>query len=204
VSGLRFRIVRIEQVVRMNAEAPEPPRPTDPDPRPAGRGAAARHACDFLSTSGDRSLDTPAALSRQFDEAVSRAAAMPAPAREDARRALTAYPRLRILAPVFAVAEQIDDGWRSATMPCDTPQLARDALAAYFSRIVPAIECPDADESAEYAAAALRLELERADDLTVAGRRFRIVRVEKIARLGADGPEPPRPSDFDPETPGGM
>ena len=126
---------------------------------------------------------------------------MPAPVREDACRALTAYPRLRIMAPAFAVAEQIDDGWRSATMPCDTPQRARDTLAAYFSRIVPAIEHPGATECAEYAAAARRLDHERADDLTVAGRRFRIVRVEKIARLGPDGPEPPRPSDFDPELP---
>jgi hypothetical protein len=204
VAGLRFRIVRVEQIVRMSAEAPEPPRPTDPDPHPAGRGGAARCAREFLSTADDRSSVTPAELSRQFDEAVSRAGAMPASVHDDACRALTAYPRLRIMAPAFAVAEQIDDGWRSATMPCDTPQRARDTLAAYFSRIVPAIEHPGVTECAEYAAAARRLARERADDLTVTGRRFRIVRVEKITRLGSDGPEPPRPSDFDPEPPIGI
>ncbi|GAA2100046.1 DUF5954 family protein [Actinomadura alba] len=201
VAGLRFRIVRVEQVVRMNAEAPEPPRPTDPDPRPSGRGIAAGRVREFLPTADDGSMASTAELGRQFDEAVSRRGVLPAPVREDACRAMTAYPRVRIMAPVFSVAEQVDDGWRSATMPCDTPQRARDTLAAYFSGIVPAIEQPDVTEREEYAAAARRLELERADDLTVAGRRFRIVRVEKVARLGPDGPEPPRPSDFDPEPP---
>ncbi|TDD64229.1 DUF5954 family protein, partial [Actinomadura rubrisoli] len=35
--GRRFRIVRIEQLVRTGPDGPEPPRPTDLDPHPADR-----------------------------------------------------------------------------------------------------------------------------------------------------------------------
>jgi Family of unknown function (DUF5954) len=46
-----------------------------------------------------------------------------------------------------------------------------------------------------------RLDEQRADDLEVAGRRFRVVRVERLVRIGPDGPEGPRPSDPDPQLP---
>lgn len=39
-----------------------------------------------------------------------------------------------------------------------------------------------------YATAADQLDAERADELTVAGRRFRVVRVERLVRIGPDGP----------------
>jgi Family of unknown function (DUF5954) len=59
----------------------------------------------------------------------------------------------------------------------------------------------DPDQRAVYAEGADRLDDERADELTVAGRRFRIVRVERLIRVGPDGPEGPRPSDPDPQLP---
>jgi uncharacterized protein DUF5954 len=201
VAGRRFRIIRVEQVIRMSAEAPEPPRPTDPDPRYPGPDEDALPPDEFLSVADEPPGFAAAELICQFQGELPAAETMPADVRRDAHRALTAYPRLRILSPVFTVAEQIEDGWRSATMPCGTPQRARETLAVYFSQIVPAIEEPGEAEGTEYVAAAQRLECERVDDLTVAGRRFRIVRIERVARLGVDGPEPPRPSDFDPEPP---
>jgi uncharacterized protein DUF5954 len=201
VAGRRFRIIRVEQVIRMSADAPEPPRPTDPDPRHPARGEEAPPPDEFLSLADDTPGFAAAELMCQFRAELPSAETTPAEVRQDALRALSAYPTLRIMAPVFTVAEQIEGGWRSATMPCDTPQRARETLAVYFSQIVPAIEEPSEAEGTEYASAAQRLTYERVDDLTVAGRRFRIVRIEKIARLGADGPEPPRRSDFDPEPP---
>jgi hypothetical protein len=201
VAGRRFRIIRVEQIIRMSAEAPEPPRPTDPDPRYPGPSDDAPPPDEFLALSGDQPGFAAAELMCQLHNELPTAEAAPPEVRRDAYRALTAYPRLSLMAPVFTVAEQTEDGWRSATMPCDTPQQARNTLAVYFSQIVPAIEDPGEAEGTEYAAAAQRLERERVDDLTVAGRRFRIVRIEKIARLGPDGPEPPRRSDFDPEPP---
>jgi hypothetical protein len=201
VAGRRFRVIRVEQIIRMSADAPESPRPTDPDPRSPGRAEDEQPPDEFLAAADDPPGFAAAELMCQFHNEVPTAEAAPADVRRDAYRAQSAYPRLSIMAPVFTVAEQIDGGWRSATMPCDTPQRARDTLAVYFSQIVPAIEDPGEAEGTEYAVAAQRLERERVDDLTVAGRRFRIVRIEKIARLGADGPEPPRRSDFDPEPP---
>lgn len=37
----------------------------------------------------------------------------------------------------------------------------------------------------------------RRNGIEVAGRRFRVVRIERITLMGPDGPEPPRPTDFD-------
>ncbi|MCW2898105.1 MAG: hypothetical protein JWO67_370 [Streptosporangiaceae bacterium] len=203
VAGRRFRILRVEQVVRMNTGVPEPPRPTDPDPRPGGRGVMPRTP-EFLPAAGEDLHGTAAAeLTGRYEDTVPDAGTVPVGVRGDACRALTDYPRLRIMAPTFAATERIDGGWRSATMPCDTPQQARDTLAAYFSHVVPAVEHPGEAERAHYAAAAERLHRDRVDDLTVAGRRFRVVRIGRIVRLGTDGPEPPRRSDFDPEPPAG-
>jgi len=52
-----------------------------------------------------------------------------------------------------------------------------------------------------YGAAADQLDAERADDLAVVGRCFRVVRAERLVRIGPDGPEGPRPSDPDPQPP---
>lgn len=47
-------------------------------------------------------------------------------------------------------------------------------------------------------AAAVRLDWEKIDEMTVLGTRYRVVRAERFIRTGPDGPEPPRPSDPDP------
>jgi Family of unknown function (DUF5954) len=44
------------------------------------------------------------------------------------------------------------------------------------------------EERSLYAAAADRLDAERPSDLAVAGRRFRVVRVERLVRIGQTGP----------------
>jgi hypothetical protein len=59
----------------------------------------------------------------------------------------------------------------------------------------------DETERAVYAAAAGQLDAGRGSELAVAGRRFRVVRVERLIRIGPNGPEGPRPSDPDPEPP---
>jgi len=52
-----------------------------------------------------------------------------------------------------------------------------------------------------YAAAADELDAGRRWELEVARRRFRVVRVERLVRIRPDGPEGPRPSDYDPQPP---
>ncbi|HUZ54753.1 MAG TPA: DUF5954 family protein [Streptosporangiaceae bacterium] len=75
------------------------------------------------------------------------------------------------------------------------------ARATYFTTMIPATLQPSPQERAAYQDAARLLERERRSQLTVARRRFRIIRVETAIRAGPDGPEPPRPSDHDPDPP---
>ncbi|WP_275407078.1 DUF5954 family protein [Actinomadura bangladeshensis] len=102
------------------------------------------------------------------------------------------------LTPVFTVAERSERRWRPVGRLHDAPQQAREALITYFRHVVPAVESPADADVARFAEAAELLEDEtRRNGIAVAGRRFRIVRVERITLMGPDGPEPPRPTDFD-------
>lgn len=195
VAGRRFRVIRVEQIIRMNAEEPEPPRPTDPDPRvPWPRRQETLCAPPAYT-------DAQAELALQFAEAVHRPGFLSGEARAQAQQAIVDHPVLIAMAPAFSVAEYLHDGWRSATAACETPQRARQSLAEYLQHVIPAVEQPSEDTRTAYVHAALRLTTARLNELKVLGRRFRIVRLEKIARLGPEGPEMPRPSDFDPDPP---
>lgn len=104
--------------------------------------------------------------------------------------------------PVFGVArERPAGGW--ALQPYFSglaPQDARDSLGAYFRRV--AKEAGPPRKAAEYQAAGELLDWEPLNDLTVCGRRYRVVRAERFIRMGPDGPEPPRVTDPDPSEPG--
>src|SRR5690606_28565709 len=79
----------------------------------------------------------------------------------------------------------------------------RESLVTYFRHVVPAIESPGDADLAQFAEAAELMEDEtRRNGIAVAGRRFRIVRVERITLMGPDGPEPPRPPALDARWPG--
>ncbi|MEU5989485.1 DUF5954 family protein [Spirillospora sp. NPDC047418] len=180
--GRRFRIVRIEQLVRTGPDGPEPPRPTDLDPPPAGRGY------DLLPADGPASDLVTAELLCQVLDAAAAAGGEPT----------GAFLTPVALTPVFTVAERSERRWRPVGRLHDAPQQARDALITYFRHVVPAVESPADADVARFAEAAELLEDEtRRNGIAVAGRRFRIVRIERITLLGPDGPEPPRPTDFD-------
>ncbi|WP_157963667.1 DUF5954 family protein [Actinocorallia populi] len=199
VAGRRFRIIRVEQILRLNLSGePEPPRPTDPDPRTA---PAPRY--ETLGPSGRAGHPEAecAELAVRFAEAVEQPGAPNEQARSDARRAARSHPVPIPMLPAFSVAEYLHDGWRSSTAACPTPQRAREALAEYLQQVAPVVERVDEPTRTAYDRAAARLLAGRLDALEVCGRRFRIIRVEKAARFGEDGPEPPRPSDFDPDPP---
>jgi hypothetical protein len=119
----------------------------------------------------------------------------------DARRALRTHPRVALLAPRFAVAEESDGDWPARTGAIRSPRDARRALATYLREIVPAVHEPPEEELTAYREAAARLEHERLHQVRVAGRRFRIIRLETAVRVGPGGPEIPRPSDHDPDPP---
>lgn len=179
--GRRLRIVRIEQLVRTGPDGPEPPRPTDLD-----TGSAARF--ELLPEEGPASDLATAELLCQVLDAAAAAGDEPS----------GAFLTPVALAPAFTVAERSERRWRPVGRLHDTPREARESLVTYFRHVVPAIESPGDADLAQFAEAAELMEDEtRRNGIAVAGRRFRIVRVERITLMGPDGPEPPRPSDFD-------
>jgi uncharacterized protein DUF5954 len=123
---------------------------------------------------------------------------------DDARRARQQYPLLALIPPLFAPVQQVvEDGrprWRTMSTADGYPQSARDELARGL-RIRCHREPNTPAETVEIEAAFDRLDHERHDEMTVAGRRYRIARIERLARTNLDGPEPPRPTD--PDTAGG-
>ncbi|MGI5215104.1 DUF5954 family protein [Plantactinospora sp. CA-290183] len=123
---------------------------------------------------------------------------------DDARLRSVAFPTLLWAAPMFGCAEEVHGRWRVLRLNADEPQDARDGLASHFRKVFS--ETPrtagHAAERAECEAAYELLDWEPVDQLTVNGRRYRIIRAQPFIRMGPDGPEPPRPTDPDPYPPG--
>lgn len=215
VNGRRYRVGRIERMVRIGPDGPEPPRSSDtasppgvpwhkvPDP--------SLGFIDEIALSG-----TAAALTRYW----LRNRIPDCPSEEmkhDAGRALHSHPRLVLLPAIFTVAEEVDGRWRTAGGTYPTPQTTRDHLADRFRVAIPGPDSPDPQFARaavqmgrqspgpavcqEYAQAADLIEQEGRNEIHVADCHFRIARLEQIIRLSADGPEPPRPSDPDPYGP---
>ncbi|WP_344270730.1 DUF5954 family protein [Actinomadura napierensis] len=196
-AGRRFAIVRVERLVRTGPDGPEPPRPSDPDPRPASLPASYRRPYDLLSDEGTGSdLATAELLCQVLDAAACSG-------NEPSGAFLTPVT----LAPAFTVAERVPAGppgqgrrrrWRPVGRLHATPQQARDSLIGYLRDVAPVVEGLGETDAAAYAEAAeLLAEETRRNGIAVAGRRFRIVRIERITLMGPQGPEPPRPTDFD-------
>ncbi|WP_405865833.1 DUF5954 family protein [Streptomyces sp. NBC_01515] len=102
---------------------------------------------------------------------------------------------------IFGVAEEIETGgWKIVSLfSTPYPQGARDTMAMTFREQARAAEdAGDPETRREWLRNAERLDWEALDELTVLGRRFRIVRGDQFIRMGPTGPEPPRPSDPDP------
>ena len=107
-----------------------------------------------------------------------------------------------LLGTWFAIGERTDGRWRQAWVgEHATPAQARASLVSYLREYAPMFEKPGSQTCAAYEDAAGALERDRGIEITAAGRPFRITRIERVARMNADGPEPPRPSDFDPYSP---
>ncbi|WP_052398190.1 DUF5954 family protein [Streptomyces sp. NRRL F-5123] len=108
---------------------------------------------------------------------------------------------LMVRGPLFGVAVQDEGGaarWRVVTpVTAATGQDARDSLNSllwFRARD----ETQDRAERRALLAAVARLETERVDELTVLGRRYRVVRAEEYAGAGPEGIEGPRPTDAEP------
>lgn len=199
VRGERFRIVRAERFIRMGPDGPEPPRATDPDPGGPGDPETATDPADGLVIAPYEAADATSdgILTAELLAAVSRNDAVPAAVAEDSRTAVHTHPGGLLLPATFMTAEREGGSWRPDSAGISTtPQAARDGLAMYLRVMVAWQKDLTPEEHEPYKRAADLLDGERRDELDVAGRHFRIIRVERLMRLGPDGPEGPRLSDL--------
>ncbi|MET9440010.1 DUF5954 family protein [Streptomyces sp. NPDC006610] len=121
-------------------------------------------------------------------------------AEQEAWEAAQRYPDLMGLglAEFFYARECETGGWELLSNGTDTPQGARDSLGSFFRlRAKGAEDSGDEQARRKWMAAARRMDREVVDEVRVRGERFRIVRACRFLRMGAGGPEPPRPSDPD-------
>ncbi|MFE2293475.1 DUF5954 family protein [Streptomyces sp. NPDC059452] len=198
-AGVRYRVVRADEFARIGGGRLEPPRPSDPDSDdwdmrapepPRTKGFVVDHAAAVGLTEGlDRLNLLPLSYtSSRFPEDV----------RADSQRALTTHPGVVLLPATFRVVERKDNSWSMVTGQFSTPQGARRSLVYYFKEVLPKLEKVSEKDIAIYARAADKFAGRlRPNELVVRGRRFDVVRVERVMRIGPDGPEKPRPSDVD-------
>lgn len=213
VAGRRYRIGRLERFCEVGPDGPVLPLPTDPDDEP---GTRAEHAPRRVLGAINVNARTASEAAMLRYELRNKTPADGDPRMQhDAWDALNTYPRVMIMPTEFALAQQEDDGsWTRVYSLKPTPQAVRDALASSLrfecgadhpdpetAKFLTGLPSPGPERVAELCAAADMIDRERPSDFTAAGRRYRIARTEQLIRLGNDGPEPPRPSDPDPEGP---
>nr|MDT0657124.1 DUF5954 family protein [Micromonospora sp. DSM 115978] len=203
VNDRRYRVIRGQPFVRMGPDGPEPPRPTDPDPYPPGETHRAPSPLNgFVIDPAAATGLADGLLRMEMIPAFYKAGIVPDDVRIDSRRALSSHPNVVLLPVGFTVGEYVHGRWQPrsfATYP--TPQGARDAGAVTFSDILPHEDATIDEVMAAYHRALTERPSPRSDDFVVRGVRCRVTRVETFVRVGPDGPEGPRPSDWDPEPP---
>ncbi|MFG2551374.1 DUF5954 family protein [Streptomyces sp. NPDC048581] len=202
--GVRYRIVRGDEISRCDGnDRLEPPRPTDPEPaeRTWERRAAHTPSPDLdLVLDPDPKDDGPmaGAVRAGLRGFAYRGVRFPADVRRESEEALRSHPQVVLLPVCFSVVERERTGWEPALALQATAHDARRVLYDAMGEMWPLLYRFDDDKKAVYEKAAEEFRaLERADEARVAGRRFQVCRVERVLRMGPDGPETPRPSDVD-------
>lgn len=203
--GVRYRVVRGDELGRTGDYGLEPPRPTDPEPADLswdGRDESPSPDVGFVLDPGRDEGPMAGALRLGLRDFAYTGVRFPAAVREDSARAVLTHPDVVRLPIGFAVAEREETGWIPHGTLMATPHEARrllyDGLARYWGLLYGFDEA----RRAVYARAAEDFRAAgRADEARVEDRVFRICRIERIVRMGPDGPEPPRPSDVDDQGP---
>lgn len=205
-AGTRYRVVRADEFLYSNAEGPEPPRPTDPEPadrswsiRTAAPGPDAGFVIDHMAeTSVLTSAERLALLDLRY-----RSSRYPAEVLADSLRAVASHPGIILLPTAFRVLERTGTGWEPACALLGSPHGARRTLAGLLTEAWPALYRLDPDTRASYARSAAAFQAAgEANELRLEdGRELLVVRMRRLVRIGPDGPEAPRPSDEDPYGP---
>jgi hypothetical protein len=204
VRGENFRIVRATHFVRSGPNGPEPPRPSDPDPaEPGGADLLPRPTKGFVVDPYQGTGLSDGLLKLDLIHFQGRLPGAPEEIAADAREAALRYPGGVLLPAVFIISERVDGRWgvHAPGSSHATPQGARDYLSDWLRIFAPVMLGLTEEQRAAYARAADDLDERRRNALSVDGHRFRVTRVDRLMRIGPDGPERPRPSDFDPDPP---
>ncbi|WAZ24916.1 DUF5954 family protein [Streptomyces cinnabarinus] len=200
--GVRYRVVRADEFARGDGANLEPPRPTDPQPtapcwerpRRYPPGPDVGFVLDPGHDEGPMAGATRLGL-RDFSYVGAR---VPDPVRADSERAVDSHPDIVLLPVSFGVVERGPGGWEPSGGLAATPHEARRQLYDGMAEVWAVLYRYDDATRAVYAKAAEEFRaLGRADEVSVADRHFRLCRVERMLRMGPDGPEPARPSDHD-------
>jgi hypothetical protein len=204
VRGENFRIVRATHFVRSGPNGPEPPRPSDPDPAEPGEAdQLASPTKGFVVDPYQGTGLSHGLLKLDLIHFQGRLPGAPDEIAADAREAALRYPGGVLLPPVFIISERVNGCWgvHAPGSSHSTPQGARDYLSDWLRIFAPVMLGLTEEQRAVYARAADDLDARRRNALSVDGHRFRVTRVDRLMRIGPDGPERPRPSDFDPDPP---
>lgn len=200
VCGVRYRVVRADEFARGDGEHLEPPRPTDPEPAEPSWEREHRPVADagFVLDPGHDDGPMAGAIRLGLRDFAYRGTRVPAEVCADSERAVRSHPEVVLLPTCFGVVERRATGWEPSGALAANPHDARRQLYDGMARVWAVLHQYDDATRAVYAEAAERFRaLGRADEFSVAGRRFRLCRVDRMLRTGPDGPEPPRPSDHD-------
>ncbi|MFY1637929.1 DUF5954 family protein [Solwaraspora sp. WMMB335] len=203
-AGCRYRIIRAQTFIRMGPDGPEPPRPTDPDPYPPQDPAIRLSRFEGFVIDPAAATGLSGALLRmEMAPAYHKSGTdVPDDVRADSEAALISHPNVVILPACFTVGEQVDGRWRPrSTMTYATPQGARDSATFSWTDVMPAEDATHEEMMAAFRRALAERKPPETDEFEVKGVRCRVTRVESFVRVGADGPEGPRPSDWDPDPP---
>ncbi|MCT2591781.1 DUF5954 family protein [Streptomyces sp. N2-109] len=199
--SVRYRVVRGDEFARIGPDGLEPPRPTDPEPSDhswdPGKGSPSRvkgFVIDHAEATGlAESLHRMSLLTLRYT-----ADRYPKDVREDSARAVRTHPGVVLLPTGFTYAEQKEASWEPMASVQPTPHDARRLMANAMEEFWPQVYHFTEEQRSDYAQAARQFrEAGRSNTLRVRGRHFEIVRVERMLRIGPDGPERPRPSDVD-------
>lgn len=202
VRGVRYRVVHGEEFARTGDEGLEPPRPTDPEPAErvwdGRRDTPSRDIGFTLDPGRGETSPMTGALRLGLRDFAYTGSRYPADVRADSERAVSTHPDIVLLPVGFGVAERRGQGWRPHGSLSATPHDARRMLYGAMTEAWPLLYDFDARQRTEYARAAKEFRAAgRANDARVGDRLFRICRIERLVRVGPDGPETPRPSDLD-------
>ncbi|CCB72754.1 MULTISPECIES: DUF5954 family protein [Streptomycetaceae] len=203
VLGRDHRVIRGDLFLRFGTDGPEPPRPTDPDPVPAeGEREPRPRAEGFVIDPGAGTGMAEGLLKAELTTFAYSPQVVPPEVYADSVRARRTHPGVVLLPAVYGVAECGAEGkWSPITGICPTPHSAREFLVHYLRNFAPRLRTMADGDRAAYARAAERLARERVNETAAAGHRFRVVRTEALVRVGPDGPELPRASDWVPSPP---